>query len=92
MGCARKKSDMFDSTSVRNAQTVNAVSGTLVKTHPKSYFLMGHVNSTNTSNLMGKYKNEVVLQAMLVGDKYLMYEVVNREDYELREEGEGDEA
>ena len=79
---------MFDSTSVRNAQTVNAVSGTLVKTHPKSYFVLGHVNSSNTDRLMGEHKNGIVLQAMLVGDKYLMYEVVNREDYELCEEGE----
>ena len=46
--------------------------------------MLGHANSTNTSNLMGEHKNMIVLQAMLVGDKYFMYDVVNREDYELR--------
>ena len=75
---------MFDtSTSTRNVQTVNAVSGTLVKSHPKSYFMLGHANSKNTDSLMGKHGNKVVLQAMLIGDKYLMYEVVDKGDYEL---------
>lgn len=80
---------MFDSTSMSNKQTVNAVSGTLVKSHPKSYFLLGHVNSTNTTSLMGPGGSKVVLQAMLVGDKYLMYEVVGRDDYEMAVEQAG---
>lgn len=79
---------MFDtSTSTRNVQKFNAVSGTLVKSHPKSYFMLGHANSNNTSFLMGEFRSTVVLQAMLIGDMYLMYEVVNEEDYQL----EGDE-
>lgn len=79
---------MFDSTSMSNMQTVNAASGTLVKSHPRSYFMLGHVNSTNTTSLMGKGGSKVVLQAMLVGDKYLMYEVVDKGDYELRGDAE----
>ena len=80
---------MFDtSMSAKNVQTVNAVSGTLVKSHPRSYFMLGHVNSTNTTSLMGQGGSKVVLQAMLVGDKYLMYEVVDKGDYELRGDAE----
>ena len=79
---------MFDSTIMSNRQTVNAVSGTLVKSHPRSYFMLGHVNSTNTTSLMGQGGSKVVLQAMLVGDKYLMYEVVDKGDYELRGDAE----
>lgn len=79
---------MFDTTSMANKQTINAVSGTLAKSHPKSYFMLGHVNSRNTDRLMGESGSAIILQAMLVGDKYLMYEVVNRKDYELCEEGE----
>jgi hypothetical protein len=80
---------MFDtSTSTRNVQTVNSVSGTLVKSHPKSYFVLGHVDSRNTDALMGRGGYAVILQAMLIGDKYLMYEVVDKEDYELRGDAE----
>lgn len=80
---------MFDSAvSTKNVQTVNAVSGTLVKSHPKSYFMLGHASSKNTDSLMGKHSNKVVLQAMLIGDMYLMYEVVDKEDYELRGDAE----
>lgn len=75
---------MFDSAvSTKNVQTVNAVSGTLVKSHPKSYFMLGHANSRSTDSLMG-HSDKVVLQAMLIGDMYLMYEVVSKDDYELR--------
>lgn len=80
---------MFDSAvSTKNVQTVNAVSGTLVKSHPKSHFMLGHANSKNTNSLMGKYSDKVVLQAMLIGDMYLMYEVVDKDDYELRGDAE----
>jgi len=79
---------MFDTTKMENKQVVNAVSGTLVKSHPKSYFMLGHVNSINTESLMGRGGSKVVLQAMLVGDKYLMYEVVDKGDYELRGDAE----
>lgn len=34
---------MFD-----NVTSVKTVSGTIVKSHPKSYFMRGHVNSKNT--------------------------------------------
>lgn len=73
---------MFDTSSVSNKQIVNSVSGTLVKSHPKSYFVLGHVDSRNTESLMWSGCSRVVLQAMLVGDKYLMYEVVDRGDYD----------
>ena len=80
---------MFDSVmSAKNVQTVNAVSGTLVKSHPKSYFTLGYANSKNTDLLMGRYNDRVVLQAMLIGDMYLMYEVVDKNDYELRGDAE----
>ncbi len=73
---------MFDSAvNAKNVQTVNAVSGTLVKSHPKSYFMFGHADSKNT--LMGKGACPIILQAMLIGDKCLMYEVVDKRDYEL---------
>lgn len=76
---------MFDNAmSTQNVQTVNAVSGTLVKSHPKSYFMLGHAESKNTDSLMGRYRDRIVLQAMLIGDMYLMYEVVDKDDYELR--------
>lgn len=80
---------MFDSAvSTKNVQTVNATSGTLVKSHPKSYFMLGHAHSKNTDSLMGKRGDKVVLQAMLIGDEFLMYEVVDEGDYELRGDAE----
>ena len=80
---------MFDSAvSTKNVQTVNAVSGTLVKSNPKSYFMLGHANSRSTDSLMGRHRDRVVLQAMLIGDMYLMYEVVDRDDYELMGDAE----
>lgn len=73
--------------SVENVQKVNAVSGTIVKSHPKSYFMVGHANSMNSGSLMGKHSDRVVLQAMLIGDMYLMYEVVDKNDYGLGGDG-----
>ena len=77
---------------------INAVSGTLVKTFQKSYFVTCEFGSWLAKGLFdkelpnlgyqGNYynyergKEVVVLQAMLCGEKRLLVEVINKEDYD----------
>lgn len=77
---------------------INAVSGTLVKTFKKSYFITCEFGSYLAKGLFDKEKpnlgyqsvysnyargNEVVvLQTMLCGENRLLVEVINKEDYD----------
>lgn len=70
---------------------VNAVSGTLRKSHPKSRFVVRDIDSgiyvfdSTTPKLYRDGKEIVVLQVMLTGDKKCMIEFVNKEDFEWSE-------
>ena len=87
---------MFDSTNVYNKAfneiKVNAVSGTLIKSHPKSFFKVFHMDSQYARNLFSekpfvhvewKDIEVVVLQSMLTGnDKFNMIaEIVFEKEY-----------
>lgn len=78
---------MFDSATY-NELNINAVSGTLIKSHPKSRITRFHMTSgmANTAfsveqpNIKGK--NVVILQVMLCGDKEFLVEYIREEDCE----------
>lgn len=65
---------------------VNAVSGTLRKSHPKSQFVIAPVDSSRTYLFDPKpvYANKeiVILQTMLAGDGKCIVEIVNKSDFE----------
>lgn len=70
-------------TSVANRQNVNisAVSGTIVKTHEKSYIARFHIDSQRAKDVFIKHGDNVVLQVMNSHDGYLLTELVSKEDY-----------
>lgn len=96
---------MFNSYDVRTGAVtsntnINAVSGTLVKNHPKSFFKRFQLGSPYGKNVLseephifekGKYVEEkinvVVLQVMLAGgDDEIIAEIVREKDYYLYSE------
>ncbi|HJF33285.1 MAG TPA: hypothetical protein K8V56_16100 [Sporosarcina psychrophila] len=97
---------MFNSYNVKTGgvttnTNINAVSGTLVKNHPNSFFKRFQLGSPYGKNVlseephifeMGKYREEekinvVVLQVMLAGgDDEIIAEIVREKDYYLYSE------
>lgn len=88
---------MFNSYEYNPTQKVNlnAVSGTLSRTCEKSFFLSCRVGSSAFERLMTDephlsvkdgpsyiYECVVVLQAMLMGDNSVMFELIKKSDYE----------
>ncbi len=71
-------------TSVNNNSRVeiNAVSGTIVKTHNKSYIDRMHINSQLAKDVFRKGSDKVILQAMNSHDGYLLVELIDKKDYE----------
>lgn len=77
--------------------SINAVSGTISKTCEKSFFKYAQIGSdlfkalTNNKptifleEIQGR-KPVIVLQAMCIGDNYMMFEVVFKEDFEQLKE------
>lgn len=74
-----------------NITKINAVSGTLVKNHPASFFMNVKLGSVTSNNLLcsspslnkkeGYGKDDVtVLQVMLVGDMQVLMEIVYNKD------------
>lgn len=65
---------------------LNAVSGTLRKSHPKSRFVLTTLdfNKTYLFDPVPKYreKDVVVLQTMLIGDNRGLVEIVYKSDFE----------
>lgn len=76
---------MFDSATY-NELNINAVSGTLIKSHPKSRIVRFHMKSgmadtafsVKQPNINGK--NVVILQVMLCGEKELLVEYIREAD------------
>ncbi|AIS61345.1 hypothetical protein HN39_01960 [Listeria monocytogenes] len=62
---------------------LNSVSGTLFKTHDKSFFKRFHLQSNfaieHLSSDVGTY---IILQIMICGDMEVLAELVRRSDYE----------
>ena len=81
---------MFNSYSNSNhfSYKINAVSGTLRKSHPKSKFCVRTVNDDVyifdcEKPRLTKYSEEVViLQAMLTGENRMLVEYVYKKDFE----------
>ena len=72
---------MYDTYSPTQKVNVNSVSGTLSKTCKNSYFQCCQVGSTKFDNIVNG-KMVVILQAMIMSDKYVMFEVITNEDFE----------
>ena len=72
---------MFDNYSTNQRVNVNAVSGSLSKTCKDSYFQCCQIGSTKFDNIVNG-KMVVILQAMLMSDKYVMFEVITHNDFE----------
>lgn len=72
---------MFDNYSANQRVNVNAVSGTLSKTCKDSYFQCCQIGSTKFDNIVNG-KMVVILQAMIMSDKYVMFEVITHNDFE----------
>lgn len=81
---------MFNSYNPTQKVSINAVSGTLTKTCEKSFFKYAQVGSglmreiTNSEPYIyeGYKKDVVILQAMCIGDNYMMFELMWAKDFE----------
>lgn len=63
-------------------QTItNLPSGTLMKTHPKSWFKKYHLESPMANRLHTKDGDFIILQSMLVGDKEVLSELVDKKEF-----------
>ena len=76
---------MFNTYSPTQKVNVNSVSGTLSKTCKNSYFQCCQVGSTKFDNIVNG-KMVVILQAMIMSDKYVMFEVITKADFEKLEQ------
>lgn len=72
---------MFDTYSPTQKVKTNAVSGTLSKTCKDSYFQCCQIGSVKFERIMNE-KDVVILQAMIMCDKYVMFEVIKSKDFE----------
>lgn len=97
---------MFNSYSCNPKQSIsiNAVTGALLKNHPKSWFERFHLQSNRAKELLQegghKYyadrwkethipeKDITVLQMVICGDMEVMAELVYTKDYETQKDGE----
>ena len=73
---------MFNSYNPIQRVNVNSVSGTLSKTCKDSYFQCCQIGSDNIVN----GKMVVILQVMIMSDKYVMFEVITKADFEKLEQ------
>lgn len=88
---------MFNSYEYNPTQKVNinAVSGTLSRTCERSFFFSCAVGSANFDSLMKdepriclrwdypqRHADVIILQAMLMGDDRVMFELIKKSDYE----------
>ena len=72
---------MFDNYSTNQRVNVNAVSGSLSKTCKDSYFQCCQIGSTKFDNIVNG-KMVVILQVMIMSDKYVMFEEITKNDFE----------
>lgn len=63
-------------------QTVTSLPrGTLMKTHPKSWFKKYHLESPMANSLHTKNGDIIILQSMLVGNKEVLSELVDKKEF-----------
>lgn len=63
-------------------QTITSLpSGTLMKTHPKSWFKMYHLGSPFANMLHTEDGDIIILQSMIVGDKEVLSELVDKKEF-----------
>lgn len=63
-------------------QTITSLpSGTLMKTHPKSWFKKYHLESPMANGLHIEDGDIIILQSMLVGDKVVLSELVDKKEF-----------
>lgn len=63
--------------------TTGGIAGFLRKTHPKSFFIGCEIDSPYASNRLFKESSKyVVLQLTHISDKWLIFELVRKDDYE----------
>lgn len=72
---------MFDTYSPTQKVNTNAVSGTLSKTCKDSYFQCCQIGSVKFESIINQ-KVVVILQAMIMCDSYVMFEVIKPKDFE----------
>lgn len=79
---------MFNTTNNSFNYNINAVSGTLRKSHPKSYFVVREVSNdtclfnASKPTVLSKGREAVVLQVMLTGNNKCLIEFVYKDDFE----------
>ena len=77
---------MFNSYSYKQgdqANEINAVSGTLVKTQSNSFFEYFSLGSNFAQNYVYDEQSKyILLQAMLTGDGYILAELIDRKEFE----------
>ena len=71
---------MFDTYSPTQKVNTNAVSGTLSKTCKDSYFQCCQIGSGKFERIVNE-KVVVILQAMIMCDSYVMFEVITPENF-----------
>ena len=72
---------MFDTYSPTQKVNLNAVSGTLSKTCKDSYFQCCQRGSIKFDDIVNK-RHVVILQAMIMSNDYVMFEVILQKDFE----------
>ena len=72
---------MFNSYNPTQKVSVNSVSGTLSKTCKDSYFQCCQIGSTKFDSIVNG-RTVIILQAMIMSNEYVMFEVIKNEDFE----------
>ncbi|MGB3161565.1 MAG: hypothetical protein WBA84_09995 [Carnobacterium sp.] len=78
---------MLNKYEIQNKLKFNNVGGTLIKTHPDSWFERYHLKSSLADRRLGGASKVTTLQTMIVGDMEVLSEAINTKDY-LKEETE----
>lgn len=76
---------MFDTYNPTQKVNVNAVSGTLSKTCKDSYFQCCQRGSKKFDDIVNK-RLVVILQAMIMSNDYVMFEVISQKDFVIQTE------
>lgn len=73
--------DSYHKHQIHNKIKFNSISGTLVKSHPDSWFERFHLKSNRADSRFDQSAKLITLQTMVVGDMEVLAEVVRKEDY-----------
>lgn len=73
--------DSYHRHQIHNNLKFNSISGTLVKTHPDSWFERYHLKSVKADKRLSEESGIITLQTMVVGEMQVISEVVRHKDY-----------